>query len=568
MLTLARDFNFSLGQNADEYYRPQRHYKTFMKPAEPIEPKELAVAYLEERGISAATVKRFQITAKDDELIAFTHFDQDGNPQTIKYRNPHPKEDQAKEFFERNCKPILYGMWLCDPQIKTLIVTEGQIDALSVAEAGFQNVVSVPGGVNSFTWVPYCWDWMQQWEKIIVFGDHENGKVTLYADFLQRWKGKVWCVREDDYLDCKDANDIIRKYGKDQIRACIDNAAQPPIPKIIDLSEVEDVDVATLEKLHTGIWELDDVLHGGLPFGQLVIITGKSGDGKSTLANQLLINAVNEGYKSFAYSGELPNYLLKAWMMFQAAGPQNVVTVRAPVGMKPGEYEVEQSKKKLISEWFCGNVWIYDNRIADDEESEQIRLVELLESVIVQNGVRVILLDNLMTAMDLEPDGTSQDKYDRQSRFCKTLARMAIKHNVLIVMVAHKRKASGGETVNDNVSGSADIVNLASIVISYERIQIPDFEAMKDPKRRREQLTDFLIKYRAADLEEVKQKRILFVSKNRLTGDVTDDGILLEYDPATKRIFRTNGERKRRYNWDDAFLDPKAVTDQGVLPWK
>ena len=51
MLTLARDFDFSLGHNIDEYYRPKRHYKTFKQPEEPIERKEAAIAYMESRGI-------------------------------------------------------------------------------------------------------------------------------------------------------------------------------------------------------------------------------------------------------------------------------------------------------------------------------------------------------------------------------------------------------------------------------------------------------------------------------------------------------------------------------------
>ena len=193
-------------------------------------------------------------------------------------------------------------------------------------------------------------------------------------------------------------------------------------------------------------------------------------------------------------------------------------------------------------------MWIYDNRIADDEEAEQVTLLELIESVIMANGVRVILLDNLMTAMDLEPGMDSSDKYDRQSIFCKALARIALKYNVLIIMVAHKRKAAGAET-NDTVSGSADIVNLASIVISYERPHIPSGMS-------------------AEAAEDLKKKRVLKVSKNRLTGDVTDgDGILLSYDPRTKRIYRSNGELKRRYNWDDAWYDPAAMTNQSELPF-
>ena len=535
MITLAKTFNFEIDRISAEYYAPKRHYKTFLKPSEPIAPKEPAIAYLGDRGIPAEVVQRYQVTSKPNDrdggdIIIFTFFDQNGQPQMIKYRNP--KAEKRKEWYEPNCKPILYGMDQCNPENKTLIVTEGQIDSLSVAAAGIENAVSVPGGADSFTWVSYCWDWVNSFDKIVIFGDHEKGHVTLYADFMSYWRNKVWCVRPEDYKDCKDANDILRKYGAEQVQQCVDNAAQPPVSNTIALDEVEDVDISKIEKLPTGIERLDNTLKGGLPFGQVVLITGKSGDGKSTLANQLIVNAIDKQFKTFIYSGELPNYLLKAWIMFQAAGPAHVRNVRRYGAA--GTYEVTPEAKAKINEWLKGYAWIYDNRIATDEETEQTKLISLLEDVIQRNGIRVILLDNLMTAMDLEPDGTSADKYERQSGFMKKLARIAMRHNALIIMVAHKRKMGSNET-NDTVSGSADIVNLASIVMSYERGKPEDGDNI----------------------------RWLKVTKNRLTGDVTSGGIKLQFDDASKRIHETIAAPTWRYAWE--YMDEEP--EQLAFPW-
>lgn len=518
MITLAKDFNFSLGQNADEYYRPQRRYKTFKQPTEPIQPKELSLAYLEGRGIPAEIAARYEVTDKDG-MIIFPFRDENGVIKTVKFRNPAPKEGQNKEWFEKECQPILFGMYQCNLKNKMLIVTEGQMDSLSVAAAGLENAVSVPGGVNSFTWVPYCWDWMTNFDKIVIFGDNEKGKITLHAEFYTRWKNKVWCVRPEDYLDCKDANDILRKHGPDQVRHCIENAAQPPITNIMSMAAVEEVDVNKIEKLSTRLPSLDETLRGGLPFGQVVLITGKSGDGKSTLANQFIVNAIDGDYGVFVYSGELPNFLLKQWIVFQAAGPDHVRKVRS-YGSS-GIYDVDPDVKKLINKWFGDNVWLYDNTITSVEEPEEVKLIDLLEEVIEQKGVRVILLDNMMTAMDLEPDGSSADKYDRQSIFTKKLARIAMKHNVLILLVAHKRKIGSSET-NDTVSGSSDIVNLASIVISYERGKRSD-----------------------GDADDI---RWLKVTKNRLFG-ATNNGIKLTFDPSSKRIFQPFQDPSWEYSW-------------------
>ena len=95
MLTLARDFNFSLGKDADAYYRigPQKHYRVFKKP-ETIEPKDKALEFMKSRGISESIVRKYQITSDDDGNIIFPFFDEDEELQFIKYRNPAPREGQ------------------------------------------------------------------------------------------------------------------------------------------------------------------------------------------------------------------------------------------------------------------------------------------------------------------------------------------------------------------------------------------------------------------------------------------------------------------------------------------
>ena len=74
----------------------------------------------------------------------------------------------------------------CDG-FERLVITEGQIDSLSVDTAGINNAVSVPTGANGFTWVPYCFDWVSRFEEIVVFGDFEKGRMTLLDDIRKRF---------------------------------------------------------------------------------------------------------------------------------------------------------------------------------------------------------------------------------------------------------------------------------------------------------------------------------------------------------------------------------------------
>lgn len=506
MVTLAKDFDFSLGNSFDEYYRPKKQYKKLKTPEKPIIPKSKAVEYLESRGISEEVAKRYEITVQtnNDNVLVFPFFDEKGIMQFVKYRKTDfdKTKDKNKEWCEADCKPILFGMKQCK-DFTSLVITEGQIDTLSVAMAGIENVVSVPTGAKGFTWIPYCWNWINRFEEIIVFGDYENGKISLLDELSKRLKITVKHVKEEDYKDCKDANEILKKYGVEQIKACIKNAVIVPIKQIISLSDVEDVDIFKIPKLKTGINQIDKLLYGGLPFGGVVLISGKPGQGKSTLASQILVNSISQGYKCFAYSGELPNYLFKSWIDFQIAGPKHVIEYQNQWG--DTNYNVSKANKEQISAWYRGKCFLYDNASIDGEEKES--LVATTENVIMQYGVQVVLLDNLMTAIDLEDVG-NYDKYEKQSMFVKKLTRVALRHNALILLVAHKRKNNFSTNENDEISGSGDISNLATITITYEK-----------------------------DKDLGENQRLAKVSKNRLFGKVNTQGFNLEYDPKSKRIY-------------------------------
>lgn len=531
MVTLAKDFDwFSLGRDVDAYYKAgNRHkYRRFQKKTEPIKPKPAAVTYLESRGISSGTTEKYQITVqtKNENVLVFPFLDAAGVMQFVKYRKTDfdREKDTAKEWCEANCKPILFGMYQCDPGDKTLIMTEGQIDSLSVAESGIENAVSVPTGKNGFTWVPYCWDWLQQFETLIVFGDNENGSITLLDDMKRRFRGTIKAVKQQDYKGCKDANELLQKYGKEAVRRAVERAECVPVQRIIRLSDVKTVDLFSLPKISTGFKTLDKVLAGGIYLGQTVIVTGKRGDGKSTFTSQILVNALNQGIRVLAYSGELPDYFFKRWMDFQAAGKHNVIDRAAENGNI--SYFVTNEKISKIEEWYRERAYLYDNQSTSDDELED--LLQTIEKAVQQYGIQLVLLDNLMTALDV---GMSVDLYRAQSKFVDKLVKMAKRLQVAVILVVHPRKNRFGNDDTDEVSGSADITNKVDIVMTYKR-NLASFE---------------------------NAERVVTVSKNRLTGKlaVGEAAIPLYYDEASKRICEDKADFIKPYGWEkdeDGFI--------------
>lgn len=519
MITLANDFDFSLGE-ADEYIAPKKQYRKLKTPAEPIKPKDKAIEYLRNRGISERVAKEYEITVQNghDNILVFPFYDENGILLFAKYRKTDfdSSRDKNKEWCEKGCKPILFGMKQCK-DFKRLIVTEGQLDSLSVAEAGLDNAVSVPTGANGYTWVPYCWNWVNRFEEIVIFGDCEKGKITLLDDFRQRFHKKIRYVPEEYYKGCKDANEILQKYGAKAVKQAVEHAAQIPVQRVISLADVKKVNIYDIPKLKTGISKLDMLLCGGLPFGQMHIISGKRGDGKSTLASQIISNAIEQGYKTFSYSGELPNHLFKMWMDLQIAGSSNIYE-KNTFSSTPS-YFITNTVSEKINEWYRDKAYLFDSAIIDGDEMTS--LPEIIEQSIMQYDTKVILIDNLMTAIELE-SSRSSDKYERQGHFINKLVGLVLKYNVLILLVAHKRKNSFTKDTNDEVSGAGEITNYAGVVMSYDR-----------------------------DTELNDTERKLVVSKNRLTGKLNTKGLFLEYEEKSKRIYGDGDDVNFQFGWNN-----------------
>lgn len=482
MITLAKDFGFSLGRDIDEYEHigTWRKFKTFKEPKKQIESKDPAIEYMKSRGISEAVAKKYEITSKDgqDNIIVFPFRDTDGTLTFIKYRNStFTKGEGSKEWCEADTRPILFGMNHCTGS-GTLVMTEGQIDSLSLAEAGIENAVSVPTGKNGFTWVPYCWDFLAKFDELIVFGDREGETITLLDPMTKRFHGTVKFVPPEAYHGYKDANDLLRAEGPEAVRAAVKAATPVPDDFIKELKDVTQNEADNEPAFQTGIRKLD-AMTGGMYPGQLVILTGERGRGKSTFASQLVVNAVAGGVKSFVYSGEMPNASVKEWIERQIAGPECINIELLPSGYE--KTHINAMYLDCISAWHEGMIYIYDTDALINTEDEGVEkdLLGKVRKAIVQYGCRFIVIDNLMTALD---DNLQFDIYRQQAVFVKKLKRLASRFGVVILLIAHPKKAAKDSKgfENDDVLGSSNITNFADIILRYD---VPSKKAQDADKR-------------------------------------------------------------------------------------
>ena len=525
---LCRDFDYAL-----DFGKSSKEVVYRKLPQRPIQVRDNALAFLKSRGISENIGRKYNVTTQtnNQNIIVVPFYDENNVLQFVKYRNANYNGQGNKEWCEgkdqngNSCKPILFGMAQCT-DFSTLVVTEGQLDSLTLSECGIKNAVSVPNGAKGFTFLPNCYDWISKFKEIIVFGDWENGKMSLIDELnLKLPKMKIKSVQGKYYLGEKDANDIYRKFGKDAIIQAVNNAIDVKTQCVATWNEIEDEDLTQREFVWTGIPTIDQTI-GGLYLGQLVLLTGKSGHGKSTFASMLGCHALNQGLKCFFYSGELSKQQFKNWISLQLAGKNNVQEIKQT--NRKNIYKPTEYAKKGIADFVQDKFYIYDNSYVADEMPD---LLETVEEMICRYGVKFILLDNLMTAMQ---DVSATEVYNKQSQFARKLKQIADTYNVLIILVAHPRKSQNNGFSNDDILGSSEVVNRADLVISYSK----------------------------ATKEGVDYSSEVIISKNRLTSDLiySNNSVKLCYSSITKRVLEKNcGDIQ--FNWErfaQAPVQPQA----------
>ena len=462
-----------LGQQKKTYKMPD--------PENIVELTEEAKAYFGMRRISEQTLEDWKIGCDKNGNIAFPFY-RDNKLTFVKYRQPrkHTKEsDCPKEWQDQGTEPILFGMDMIDPH-KPLIITEGEIDSLSLYEAGVRNVVSVPSGANNLEWVQLCWDWLEQFSQIILFGDNDVPGMTMINTLTKRL-GEDRCLIPGEYPElmvngegkgrpCKDANEILFSYGPETLKDLVDKCELAPVQGIIDISTIQYVDPTTIPRVFTRIPDLDEAI-GGLAEGGVTILSGKRGEGKSTIAGQFMLQAIEQGKNVCMYSGELSCYKVFEWLCSQAVEPQYVTTKTDPRNGKVYTF-VPLEIQDRVREWLSGHAFLYDNSCVIEEEQTDA-ILKIFTICVKRYGCQILLVDNLMSAL-CSPD----EENKAQARFVAKLKAFATKYNVHVILIAHPRKEKeGAKFTNDSISGSSAISNLADLVINIER---PDIRVTKN----------------------------------------------------------------------------------------
>ena len=430
--------------------------------------EEMVKYFTETRGIPMDIVRRMHVTEQTEYMpqtrqneccIVFNYIEQ-GFLINRKFRDRHKnfKMIQGAELIPYNIDSCLGK--------EEIIVCEGEFDALAFVTAGFESVISIPSGANTNT------DWMNRFYDI-YFADKKHVYIATdmdapgmqAAEELIRRFGPEVCLRVNFSDGCKDANDELLKNGAEGLRKRIEEAVVVPMPDIttIDCFESE------LDAFYqngptpgqtTGWQNLDRIVTFGT--GQLALVTGRTNDGKSEWLDELVIRLmIRTGWNTGYWTPE--NTLMDHSRKIIEKLTDRTFVRKGNIGLQPEHLN-------LCKQWMKEHLsWI-------DLPFDQLRLKTILDrcrSLVRKYGIRILVLDPY-NFIEKENNATrSENAWD--SHVVGAIRSFAIKHNVLVFLVAHPRKVEmqidgrKRRITLEDISGTADFGNKADYCFCIDR---------------------------------------------------------------------------------------------------
>ncbi len=449
---LLRDYS-EVEERTYEITRPVE--RKFVAPQTPVQsPQQRVEDYLKLRGISRDIWESWGVGESNGNIVFPYH--QNGQLVLMKFRKPEKyKGNGPKAWREDGGKAVFWGMDKCRPD-KPLIIVEGEFDALALSECGLTNVVSVPSGSEDLTCIDNCWDWLQQFSRVVIWPDNDTPGQEMCRKLITKlgsWRCSV--------VKCehKDPNAALHRAGPEGVLTYFDEAKEVPIAGLLRLSDVQTFDIKNAMRIRSSVGAINKHLQGYMG-GQVTVVTGVNGSGKSTFVGQELLAAIDQGHSVCAFSGELPGPVFRHWIDLQAAGIEYLDgQVDAFSGAKI--WRVKSDIVDNIRSWYADKFFLYDTF---GEETDK-NLLEVFSYAAMRYDCKMFLIDNLMATATQSHE---KEFYRQQADFVRQLKRFARTHDVHVFLVAHPRKTDGKINKMD-VAGAGEITNWADNIYSVSR---------------------------------------------------------------------------------------------------
>lgn len=439
------------------------------------------MSYLEEaRGLDPDMAARYGVEVKTlrrgGEAVAI-EYRRNGEFVGHKIRPLNPGEGDKRFFFHPSGKErdlwnvdVLGDDTLFDHPI---IITEGELDALSCVAAGFPRAVSIPDGwtekyeggegpkskpiLNNL-------DRLKRSPFVIVAGDDDPTGASFIRAARNMLDGHP--VKYLTYPEgCKDANEVLAKYGPGELARVINSARwlDPAGGLVTGFSDMPPEPPMTI--LRPNLHRFDDVIlfHVGFP----TIITGIPSSGKSTFTVVALHHVIRS-------ARQRDENVRVAVGMFET--PTTILLdhlCRLSMGGRPWDTLAHPERRNLLAD--LDQSWRIIHRVDDDSGPHDMQWVRnMMWAAAVRDGCKIVVLDPWNEIEHIVARGESVTDYTNAA--LTYIRQWSERFGCATVILAHptKMQAEAGTKprapLGYDINASAAWFNKAAIGVTVHRM--------------------------------------------------------------------------------------------------
>ena len=416
------------------YQRKGASEKIYVRPlidnVSALQSNSKVIEWFKTRGISQETLRNLNVsegpefmpqTGKTENVIKFNYIMGD-QLINIKYRDGRKNfklyKGAEKVFYNINS---IVGYDHC-------VIVEGEMDVLALYEAGISNAISVPNGAtlnsNNLEYLDNCIDYFEDKQKVIIAVDSDEAGQALQTELVRRLGAEVCYIAT--FQDCKDANEYLLKYGKEQLAKRITGAKPVPLENVTTFRDIEG-EITDFVKngfkpgFQVGLENFDNIF--STYTGQFITVTGIPSSGKSDFVDQMCVGYnKNYGWKTaFASPENAPTYLHAHKLM------------RKVWEYMPSAQDIGNDKWNQVAEHINDNFFFID--------MERYTLESVLRKgaeLVKRKGIKCLVIDPFNKVRDV--DAKSDDVYRYTMDYLQKIEMFCKKYDVLVFIVAHPTK--------------------------------------------------------------------------------------------------------------------------------
>ena len=360
----------------------------------------------------------------------------------------------------------LFGQHLWAEGGRMLIITEGEIDAMSISQIQGNKypVVSVPSGAQGAKKaIKSQLDWIETFDKVILAFDNDApGQKAAHECAILLRPGKAHICT----FPLKDASDMLQANKVQEMTSCIWQAKPYRPDGIVAARDLlSDILADPPAGYATPFPALDDKLKG-IRKGELYLFTAGSGVGKSTLVHEI-------GYHFLTEHGLSLGIMALEESKKRTAERYVGIRLNKPIHVTH-ENTTEEELTAAFGEVLDNDrVWLYDHFGSTDIEG----LMNKIRYMAVSLEIDFLILDHISIIVS-GLDEISESERKTIDRLMTELRSLVEETQIGVLAIVHLKRrdkgtpfTEGGQVSLSDLRGSGSLEQLSDAVIALERNQ-------------------------------------------------------------------------------------------------